>query len=114
MTEERRAHARKRVSTSVMFRDVTGGESLRGWLPDISQGGGFFAWPTQLTFGEVLEFDMRIPGVYKPLSGKAKVIWVREKSERERPAGMGIEFVGLDADALVQIETLRGSSANLS
>src|SRR5689334_8657951 len=112
MTAERRAHARKRVSTSVMVRDARSDDPIRGWLHDISRSGCFIAAPQQVPAGVEIEFDMRIPGVFHPLSGKAKVIWVRDKSERDLPAGMGVEFMDLSADALSQIESLRGSQSN--
>ena len=37
---------------------------------------------------------------WSPIQGRARVVWIREKPEgKERPAGMGVQFVDLDAQS---------------
>jgi uncharacterized protein (TIGR02266 family) len=113
MERERRAHARKSISTGVAFRE-SGGVLLRGWLHDVSRGGCFIATPSHLTFGEPLEFQFRLPGVYAQITGSGTVAWVREKSERDMPAGMGIRFVEVDESLLAAIDGVSTTGARLS
>jgi len=113
MDGERRRHARKRISTAVAYREP-GGALLRGSLVDISRGGCFIASPSQLTFGETLELELRLPGVYAQITGTGCVVWAREKSERTLPAGMGIRFISVAESSLVAIDGLSGTGARLS
>jgi uncharacterized protein (TIGR02266 family) len=113
MEGERRKHARKRISTAVAFREP-GGTLLRGWLVDISRGGCFIATPSHLTFGEPLEIELRLPGIYAQITGTASVVWIRETSQRELPAGMGIRFVAVAESTLAAIDGLSGTGARLS
>jgi uncharacterized protein (TIGR02266 family) len=113
MDEERRRHARKRISTGVAFHEP-GGAMLRGWLLDISRGGCFIASPSLLTFGETLEIELRLPGVYAQITGTATVVWVRDKSEQGLPAGMGIRFETVAESARAAIDGLSGAGARLS
>jgi uncharacterized protein (TIGR02266 family) len=113
MEDERRRHARKRISTAVAFHEP-GGAPLRGWLFDISRGGCFIASPSLLTFGETLEIELRLPGIYAQIAGTATVVWVREKSEQGLPAGMGIRFNSVAESSLAAIDGLSGTGARLS
>ncbi len=113
MEQERRRHARKRISTAVAFREPDG-VLLRGWLFDISRGGCFIASPSLLTFGETLEIELRLPGVYAQITGMAKVVWVRDKSEPGLPAGMGVRFETVAESSLAAIDGLSGTGARLS
>ncbi len=110
---ERRKHSRKRISTGVAFREPNG-VLLRGWLVDISRGGCFIASPSTLTFGEPLEIELRLPGVYAQITGGATVVWVREKTERGLPAGMGVRFVSVAESSLAAIDGLSSAGARLS
>ncbi len=110
MEREQRAHARKRISASVTF-NVDGGTPLRGWLRDISRGGCFITSPSASKVGETIELVVRLPGVSKPIVGTARVVWVRDKSVRDLPAGMGIEFVTVPEESLAAIDALSGASA---
>ncbi len=101
MPAERRAHSRKRISTAVTFQEADGAP-LRGWLRDISRGGAFIASPSQLTFGETLEIELRLPGAHVLSKGTARVVWVREKTAQNLPAGMGVEFIEMPADVLAE------------
>jgi uncharacterized protein (TIGR02266 family) len=113
MDVERRQYARKRISTAVSFHESEGA-LLRGWLHDISRGGCFIASPSQLTFGETLELELRLPGVYAQITGTGSVVWVRDKSEPGLPAGMGIRFVAVAESSLAAIDGLSGTGARLS
>jgi len=103
---ERRAHPRKLVSTGVSFNDVEEGATLRGWLHDISRGGCFVATPSLFTFGEELTIALTLPFPRQRVAGKVRVVWVREKNDKDNPAGMGLEFVEVNADGLTAIDKL--------
>ena len=105
MDRERRAHPRKLVSTGVAFHDADGAP-LRGWLHDISRGGCFVATPSLSTFGEELAFDLTLPYPRQRVHGKARVVWVRETNDKDLPAGMGMQFVEVNDDALPAIDKL--------
>jgi len=102
---ERRAHPRKLVSTGVSFNDLEGA-TLRGWLHDISRGGCFVATPSLFTFGEELTIVMTLPFPRQRVQGKVRVAWIREKNDKDMPAGMGLAFVDVNEDALVAIDKL--------
>jgi uncharacterized protein (TIGR02266 family) len=106
---ERRAHPRKLVSTGVSFNDLEGA-TLRGWLRDISRGGCFVATPSLFTFGEELTIVMTLPFPRQRVVGRVRVVWVREKNDKDMPAGMGMEFVEVNDDALVAIDKLASGS----
>ena len=111
MDGERRAHPRKVVSTSVTFHDADGAP-LRGWLHDISRGGCFVASPSHLTFGETVELEMRL--LDAQLEGTGRVVWVRDKNERDLPAGMGIAFIAINEATLAVVDGLSVTNARLS
>jgi uncharacterized protein (TIGR02266 family) len=111
MERERRAYPRKRASTGVTFREPDG-VLLRGWLVDIGAGGCFIASPSYLTFGEVVELELRLSDAV--VSAKGKVVWTREKSERDRPAGMGVAFTEVNDAGRVAIDRLGASEVRLS
>jgi uncharacterized protein (TIGR02266 family) len=102
---ERRAHPRKLVSTGVSFNDLEGA-TLRGWLHDISRGGCFVATPSLFTFGEELTIVMTLPFPRQRVQGRVRVAWIREKNDKDNPAGMGLEFIEVNEDALVAIDKL--------
>ncbi|HEX4514984.1 MAG TPA: PilZ domain-containing protein [Polyangiaceae bacterium] len=106
---ERRAHPRKLVSTGVSFNDLEGA-TLRGWLRDISRGGCFVATPSLFTFGEELTIVMTLPFPRQRVVGRVRVVWVREKNDKDMPAGMGMAFVEVNDDALVAIDKLASGS----
>jgi len=108
---ERRRYPRKVVSTAVTFRDAEGAP-LRGWLHDISRGGCFIASPSHLTFGEAVAFDFRLADSH--IAGKGRVVWTRDKNERDLPAGMGIAFVDVSEETLAIIDGISGTGARLS
>ncbi len=111
--KERRAHPRKLVSTAVAFHDADGAR-LHGWLHDIGRGGCFIASPSHFTFGEELDFELRITDARTLVSGKGRVAWVRETNDRHLPAGMGIRFVEVSEGALAAIDRLGNEGARLS
>lgn len=110
MERERRGHARKRSSTGVTFRGPEG-VPFHGLLVDISRGGCFVASPSTLAAGETIEIELRLSDVPAQVTGR--VVWTRERAERERPAGIGVAFVDLPSDALAAIDKL-GAEVRLS
>jgi uncharacterized protein (TIGR02266 family) len=102
---ERRAHPRKLVSTGVSFNDLEGA-TLRGWLHDISRGGCFVATPSLFTYGEELTIVMTLPFPRQRVAGKVRVVWIREKNDKDNPAGMGLEFLEVNEDGLAAIDKL--------
>ena len=107
MEPERRAHPRKRAATSVTFQ-ASDGTPLRGWLVGISRGGCFVGSPSVPTFGEPVELEMRVAS--KLIKAKGRVVWTREKTERDRPAGMGVEFTEISEESLAVIDGLADES----
>lgn len=76
-----------------------------GFTSNISEGGLFVATEALCDVGTELEFEFALTGDPPPMKVRGIVRWVRESNDftSDVPAGMGIEFTGLDDDAQARI-----------
>jgi Tfp pilus assembly protein PilZ len=50
--------------------------------------------------------EFKLPGSGAPIRARGRVAWIRDASPEEGPAGMGVEFEQLGADARKHIDAL--------
>jgi uncharacterized protein (TIGR02266 family) len=65
---------------------------------NINEGGLFVETESPQEPETLVQLQIRLPGLDEPLPVAGRVAWVSEGKD-DAPAGMGIEFVGLDAEA---------------
>ncbi len=112
MTTERRTDARGKSSARVTFTDATSDTPSEGELHDIGRGGMFVATKTPLPVGKRIDVDVHAEGS-SPITGMARVVWVRDAAHDDLPAGMGIKFIDVDDAALAAIDELVGLKKNV-
>ncbi|MFN7943364.1 MAG: PilZ domain-containing protein [Thermoanaerobaculia bacterium] len=71
-----------------------------GFAANVSATGMFVKYPDPPPVGTKLVFEFTIGQLRRPVQGVGRVVWVREKYEGPgKPAGVGIEFMQLDAQS---------------
>jgi uncharacterized protein (TIGR02266 family) len=72
---------------------------IEKFAPNVTRGGLFLASKTPRPVGEIFAFEVQLAGGEVALSGDGKVTWVREfdPSAPNKPHGMGVQFLRLDA-----------------
>src|SRR5262245_50437679 len=95
MTEERRAHPRKKTpAISVRYERIDGVDRIRGTLLDASLGGLFIEATEMFEEGNLVTLELQ--GIGGAIACEGRVIWLRPKAEGdERPAGMGLRIIHL-------------------
>lgn len=75
-------------------------EKFSGFISEysenISEGGMFIKTTKPKPMGSVFSLEFKLKDDYKLIQGWGEVVWVREKPEGNKPAGMGIKFLDLD------------------
>lgn len=72
-----------------------------GAVTNISAGGVFVATEQPVSVGDQLKLELTLPDSKKSISLDSKVRWVRQRrgaGRRNRPAGMGLQFVNLTTE----------------
>jgi uncharacterized protein (TIGR02266 family) len=72
---------------------------IEKFAPNVTRGGVFLASRTPRPVGEVFAFEVLLEGGEVALAGDGKVTWVKEYDPAlpNRPHGMGVQFLRLDA-----------------
>jgi uncharacterized protein (TIGR02266 family) len=72
---------------------------IEKFAPNVTRGGLFLASRTPRPIGEVFQFEVQLAGGEIALAGDGKVTWVREfdPAAPNKPHGMGVQFLRLDA-----------------
>ena len=72
---------------------------IEKFAPNVTRGGLFLASRTPRPIGEEFQFEVQLAGGEVALAGDGKVTWVREfdPSAPNKPHGMGVQFLRLDA-----------------
>ena len=100
-----RKSTRASVPLLPRYRASTGFEYVDGQCLDISVGGMFIASSSPCETGTLLKFECVVDGQSLPIKGVARVVWQRSNSgERDRPGGMGLQFVKLEPGTAEIIE----------
>ena len=88
-----RAHERWPVQLAAEV--LVDGSGASGQIQNLSLGGAFLACSTSLPMGSGLRLSFRLPNGM-PVSATGRVVRVQTKPSETTPAGIGIEFYGLD------------------
>jgi len=72
---------------------------LEKFAPNVTRGGVFLASRAPRPVGEVFAFEVQLEGGEVALAGDGKVTWVKayDPAFPQRPHGMGVQFLRLDA-----------------
>ncbi len=72
---------------------------IEKFAPNVTRGGLFLASRTPRPIGEEFQFEVQLAGGEVALAGDGKVTWVREfdPAAPNKPHGMGVQFLRLDA-----------------
>lgn len=90
---ERRRFAR--IDTRIDVQIEQGMKTASFETHDLSLGGMHVAANLPVKIGEPIFFEMRLPGQFPSVKGKAKVIHITEKPSPDQRGGFGVEFVDL-------------------
>ena len=90
---------------------------IEKFAPNVTRGGLFLASREPRPVGEVFTFEVLLAGGEVALSGEGKVTWVREfdPAAPNKPHGMGVQFLKLDApsrDVINQMLTRKAAAAS--
>lgn len=99
--ENQRQALRRRINIRVRLKSSHG--LWAGFTENISEGGVFVATPAPLRIGDEINIDLALGGELGSLPIRCRVQWVRPVSVGGMPAGMGLRFLDLGAEALAQI-----------
>ena len=100
---ERRLSEREPVTVRVDYSTIDA--MFSEFTRNINEGGLFIESETLLTPDEQVQLHFRLPGVEDLFKVSGRVAWIREPGGEE-PAGMGIEFENLDAQARGRIDEI--------
>lgn len=112
---ERRQHFRGKARPgrvmSVRYRAGVGGEVQAPWIVaetrDIGVGGAFITSATPEAIGAPLTVEIALPTTDQVFALPGVVRWVRAAGDPDD--GMGIQFVGVDVDILLELNDYFGS-----
>jgi uncharacterized protein (TIGR02266 family) len=106
--EEKRRHPRKELSLLVQYRFNTFEEFLAEYSVDISVGGMFIRTDKPRPQGSMIYLQFALRDGSKLIEGLGQVVRVNPPGS-DRVAGMGVEFINLDADSTALIEEILSS-----
>ena len=88
---------------------------IERFAPNVTRGGIFLASRAPRPEGDVFHFEVQLADGAVALSGEGKVIWVKafDPAEPQKPHGMGVQFVQIDAgsrETLNRILQIKGTA----
>jgi len=105
--DEQRSGERKAVKTEFRLGDDWGLGEIVLDTHDLSSGGAFLKADLLFEVDEEIDLEFALPATDRVIRCHGRVAWVTRGGAGERPAGMGIEFVGLaDTDRETLIDYL--------
>lgn len=107
LRRDMRRHVRRAVEVPVFVTDAEKRirAQMRFTVANLSQGGAFLRSDLLFEVGEVLELELELSGGRR-IRARGKVVRVSRGSARGAPAGMGIEFLGLEAADRAALESI--------
>jgi uncharacterized protein (TIGR02266 family) len=87
------------VPVQVRLRYAAFETFIEKFAPNVTRGGVFLASRAPRPVGEVFAFEVQLEGGEVALAGDGKVTWVKayDPAFPQRPHGMGVQFLRLDA-----------------
>ncbi len=83
------------IRAKLKFPDVE--TFIERYAPNVSRAGIFVKTSSPRPAGTPVKFEFQISDGTSVMRGLGEVAWIREADEGDRPAGMGIRFLKLDA-----------------
>jgi uncharacterized protein (TIGR02266 family) len=108
---EKRRHPRAALSLLVQYRSTNFEDFLAHFSVDLSVGGIFLRTDAPRPEGSLLYFQFTLADGSRLIEGLGKVVRVNPPGEG-RVAGMGLEFVNLDAASVELIADIVASRAH--
>lgn len=94
-----RRSARVEMQTEFRLGDALGFGEIALDTHDLSSGGAFIKADLLFEVDEEIEVEFTLPRDGRVIRSRARVAWVSRGDDAGRPAGMGVQFLGLaDAD----------------
>jgi uncharacterized protein (TIGR02266 family) len=95
---------------------------IEKFAPNVTRGGIFLASKAPREVGDVFHFEVQLATGTVALAGEGKVIWVKpfDAAEPQKPHGMGVQFVQIDAgsratlDRILQAKSTRPAGGGAS
>ena len=86
------------------------------FAPNVTRGGVFLASRTPRPVGDTFGFEIQLAGGEVALAGDCKVIWVKafDPAAPNKPHGMGVQFLRLDAPSRDVLNKILARKANNS
>lgn len=104
---DRRRHPRTPLSILVQFRFNTFEDFLAEYSVNISPGGIFIHTEEPQAEGSVIYLQFSLKDGSRLIEGMGKVVRVNPPpGEKDKPAGMGIEFVNFDDESMQLINEI--------
>lgn len=103
---EQRRHTRHSIAVTFRARSTPGTGQLLFTSADLSAGGTFLASDLLLEAGEALALELFLPGQAAPVRARARVAWVRAFPGAHEAAGIGVEFLSMEAHDRARLEAL--------
>lgn len=97
--KKNRKSPRAQVSLVARYRSPTAFEFVQEECFDLSLGGMFIRSPAPAPAGTLIKLECDVNGATGTIRGVARVVWLREHSADNQPAGMGVKFVKLEPGA---------------
>ena len=108
MSQERRTRADRRKSSREPLLIPLDYSSVDAFFSefasDINEGGMFIETDDPAELDELVQLQVRFPGLEEPVAVAGRVAWISDG--KESPQGMGIEFQGLSNEARSAINSV--------
>jgi uncharacterized protein (TIGR02266 family) len=101
---DRRRTPRSPLTLRVDYSTVD--ELFSEFTRNVNEGGLFIETETPPPMETRVALEFKLPGSGAPIRARGRVAWIRDASPEEGPAGMGVEFEQLGADARKHIDAL--------
>ena len=104
--KERRVHPRKDVSLRVRVKADNVDDFVEQFAHNISKGGLFLRSQKPYPVDTEIHFEIQLKDGSRVLRGKGKVTWSQpppSPGEKPRNCGMGVKFIGLDAESQAMV-----------
>lgn len=101
---ERRRAPRTPLTLRVDYSTVD--ELFSEFTRNVNEGGLFIETETPPPMETRVALEFKLPGSGEPIRARGRVAWIRDASPEEGPAGMGVEFEQLGAEARKHIDAL--------
>ncbi len=84
------------------------------FAPNVTRGGIFLASRSPRAEGEIFRFEVQLATGAVALAGEGKVIWVKayDPAEPQKPHGMGVQFVQIDAGSRETLSRILQAKTN--